>query len=75
MQIVQYTLRGKSGEDYEDPMDYAGCLEAAREIWNRSGYQFKELAGIYYGELCITSAHELDLDFDEEWNYAQQEMV
>lgn len=73
MQIVQYTLRGKNGEDYGDPASYADCLEAAREIW--SLYDFREVAGIYYGELCITSAHELDLDFDEEWNYAQQEMV
>lgn len=66
MQIVQYILRAKNGEAYGDPESYAGCLEAAREIWRL--YDFREVAGIYYGELCITSAHELDLDFDEETN-------
>lgn len=71
MHLVLYTLRGTNGEDYADPCSYKNCLDLAREAWDR-GY-FKEIAGIYYGLVCITSAHELGWDFDEEWHYRQEE--
>lgn len=75
MHLVLYTLRTKDGEAYSDPQSYADCLDEAREIWNRSHLDFREVGGIYYGDTLITSARELDLDFDEEWNYRQREMV